>query len=168
MKRMRKYLALALLPLLIACQSTVSDNSQELKVALSGDMLFEGANTLQGKGDLDLSSLAESLGVSSEAITKVGISSVEMNIQQENRGIVESLLFQVVSNNQELSSVASLSPLPETGVLKLNVAEEVNLLPYMKDEGLTYVLDLNISEDHMDEMMAKAKLALVVEYKDEK
>ncbi len=165
---MRKYLIGALLPLFIACQSTVSDNSQQVTVALSGEMLFEGANTLQGAAGLDINSLAENLGVKAESITKVGISTVAMNMQEESRSIVESLLFQVVSNTQELSSVASLSPMPAEGVVNLNVAEEVNLLPYLQDEGFTWVLDLNISEDYMDEMLVKAKVGLIVEYKEEK
>lgn len=165
---MRKYLIWAMLPFLMACQSTVSDNSQEVNVNLSGDMLFAGANTLQGASGIDISSLAENLGTSPESISKIGISTVVMNIQEDSRSIVESLLFQVVSNNKELTSVASLSPIPAGGVLKLNVAEEVNLLPYFQDEGFTWVLDLNISEDHMDEMMAKAKVGLIVEYKEEK
>lgn len=165
---MRKYLVWALLPLMIACQSTVTDESQSLNVELAGEMLFEGANTLQGEGNMDIQTLAEELGCSPEAIESVGISKVELNMQTEDRAITESLLFQVVSNEQELTSIASLSPLPESGMIDLSVAEEVNLAPYLKDEGLTWVLDLNLKEDHMDVMLAKAKINLIVEYKDEK
>lgn len=159
---------LALVPLFMACQSTLTDDTQSVGVEMSGDFLVEGPNTLQGNSGISLEALAEAVGCSPEGIIAIGVSSVSVGIQEDGRAIAESLLFQVASSNQDLISIATLNPLPESGKIEMQVAEEVDLLPYMQDEGLTWVMDLNLSEDYMDELMAKAKIGLIVEYKEEK
>ncbi len=165
---MKKFLLWALVPLFMACQSNVQDDSQRLSATLSGDMLFEGANTLQGSSETTIESIAQAIGCKVEAIQSIGVKTVEVEMNAEDHTITESLLFQVVSNNQELSSIATLSPLPDSNLLKMQVAEEIDLAPYLKDEGLTWVMDLNLTEDHMDPMTAQANLTLLVNYKDEK
>lgn len=149
---------------MIACQSTLSDDSQSVGFQVSGDYLFAGANTLQGEGNLDLSSLAENIGTNPDNIKAVRISSAKIGMEPSGQAITESLLLQIVSNNAELISLGTLSPVPAEGSLELKTAQDVDLLPYLKDEGMTWVLDLNLKEDHTDEMRAKGEVKLIVEY----
>jgi hypothetical protein len=73
-----------------------------------------------------------------------------------------------VSNNHSLITVGTLSPLTQDPVsLDLNVAEDIDLMPYLADEGCTWVLDLNLSEDNMDKMTVNGTLNLSVEYAEE-
>jgi hypothetical protein len=44
----------------------------------------------------------------------------------------------------------------------------MDLLPYLKDEGMAWVLDLNLTEDHMDMMRAKGEVKLNIEYTESK
>lgn len=165
---MRKYLIWAVLPLFMACQSTVSNSDQSVSFAVSGDMLFEGPNTLQGEGSLDLVTLAENIGAEPTAIKSVKASAAKVALENPQQAITESLLLQIVSNNMDLKTVGTLSPVPAEGILQLNMAQDLDLLPYMEDEGMTWVLDLNLSEDHMDVMKAKGDIALVIEYTESK
>lgn len=165
---MRKYLIWAVLPLFMACQSTVSNSDQSVSFAVSGDMLFEGPNTLQGEGSIDLVTLAENIGAESTAIKSVKASAAKVALEKPQQGITESLLLQVVSNNMDLKTVGTLSPVPAEGFLQLNMAQDLDLLPYMQDEGMTWVLDLNLSEDHMDVMRAKGDISLIIEYTESK
>ncbi|MCA1752185.1 MAG: hypothetical protein LC670_10415 [Flavobacteriales bacterium] len=86
-------------------------------------------------------------------------------MSETQAAITESLLLQVVSNNKSLVTAGTLSPLTEDAAsLDLNVAEDIDLMPYLSDEGCTWVLDLNLSEDFMDEMTVNGTLTLRVEY----
>jgi hypothetical protein len=69
-----------------------------------------------------------------------------------------------VSDNKELVTIGTLNPLPEAAQLSLSLAQNTSILPYLKDKGTTWVLDLNIAEDYMDEMVVNAKLKLSVDY----
>ena len=161
---MRKYLVWVFLPLLIACESTVSNNDQSIAFQLSGDMLFSGPNSLQGEGTKDLVSLAEAVGTDSESIKSISVSNAKIAMAPSAQAITESVLLQIVSNNNDLVTVGTLSPVPADGAMELSLAQEMDLLPYLKDEGLAWVLDLNLSEDHMDMMRAKGEVQLSIEY----
>ncbi|WP_421753472.1 hypothetical protein [Croceimicrobium sp.] len=165
---MRKYLHWALLPLFMACQNTVQDKGQKLSFAMTGDMLFAGANTLQGKGEISLQNLAENIDCEVEAIKSVKVSAVKVGLTPAHQKITESVLLQVLSDNVEMASIGTLNPVPDSGVLELNLAEDVDLKPYLQDKGMTWVLDINISEDHMDVMPAKGEVQLLIDYTDSK
>lgn len=149
---------------LSACGPTVSEETVNVDMKLVGDMLFEGANSLQYSGDNQLAEIAKDLGVGAESVRGVNISAVSIELNEYSRPITESLLLQVVSDNQELKTIGTLSPLPEGSVFKLALAEDTSILDYLKDSGMTWVLDLNLNEDHMDEMEVAGKLSLNVEY----
>jgi hypothetical protein len=72
----------------------------------------------------------------------------------------------MVSNNESLKTIGTLSPLTDPGALKLNLAEKSDILPFLRDQGATWVLDLNISEDYPDALDLKASVSLRVEYND--
>jgi hypothetical protein len=87
-----------------------------------------------------------------------------LNLDDSSREITESLLLQLVSDNQMLITIGTLSPLPSGNAMTLSLSEDTSILPYLKDDGLTWVLDLNINEDQMDEMNVLGTLSLTVDY----
>ncbi|MCZ4410476.1 hypothetical protein O3Q51_16790 [Cryomorphaceae bacterium 1068] len=135
-----------------------------MDLALSGDMLFEGANTLQFSGESQLEVITSELNINSEALESALVSSAILTLDDPTRAITESLLLQIVSDNNELITIGTLSPLPEGNKMTLSLAEEPAILNYLKDEGTTWVLDLNITEEHMDEMNISAAVSLNVDY----
>lgn len=136
-----------------------------MELRLSGDMLFEGSNTLQMPAEMSPAKIAEKLSVEVKNLKKIGVSKASLSMRDDQAAITESLLLQVVSNNKSLVTAGTLSPLTEdASSLDLNVAEDIDLLPYLSDEGCTWVLDLNLSEDFMDEMTVNGTLTLRVEY----
>lgn len=152
--------------LVSACAETALDESFQTSVALTGDMLFEGSNTLQAAADINTESVARDVGTTTEKLKKIGVSEAVLTLDENAGSITESLLLQIVSDKNSLATVGTLSPVTGAGSLKLNLSESIDLLPYLRDEGTTWVLDLNISEDYMDEMTVKATLIFRTEYKD--
>ncbi len=156
-------LAIALITLYGCGTTAVHDQHEEL-LELTGEMLFEGSNTLQMPANLNLDQLAKATGIEKNKIKTVGIAEATLEMSNEDATITESLLLQVVSNNHSLMTIGTLSPLPEGKSFKLSLAEKMNLVPYLNDEGTTWVLDLNISEDLMDEMTVAGKLRFSIHH----
>ena len=147
-----------------ACGPSTTTEAVDVELKLSGDMLFEGANSLQYSNESQLEELAAAVGSDIRSIKNVSVSAALLELDNSSRQITESLLLQIVSDNQELVSIGTLNPLPKSDQLKLSIAEDSSILPYLKDSGMTWVLNLNISEDYMDEMLVKGKLSLTIEY----
>lgn len=156
--------SLLLLLLMAACTSTTSVE-KSVATTLSGEMLFSGPNSLQAPVSNTADALAEEIGINASDISDIGVSAIQISLNPEQAGLAESLLLQIVSNNNEMMALGTLSPLKDGTTFDLNVAEEINLLPFMKDEGATWVLDVNLSEDVIDEMQATADLTLTINYK---
>ena len=150
--------------LLSSCGPSASTETVDIQLKLAGEMLFEGANTLQFSGESHLKELADELGAEIGDIKNVAVSSAVLNLDDSSREITESLLLQLVSDNQMLITIGTLSPLPSGNAMTLSLAEDTSILPYLKDDGLTWVLDLNINEDQMDEMNVLGTLSLTVDY----
>lgn len=149
---------------LSSCQTTAVNNELSLSFTLSGEMLFSGANTLQAPMQADASSLARQLNLEAEHLKSVSVSRATITMSAENAAITESLLLQVVSNNNDLTTLGTLSPLPEGTEFELQLAEEIDLLPYLQDAGGTWVLDANLAEDHLDVLEVPAALNLEITY----
>lgn len=147
-----------------SCAPSTERKSVEVDLALSGEMLFEGANTLQFSGELQLEAITSELDINSESLERAVLSSAVLTLDNPSRAITESLLLQVVSNNNELITIGTLSPLPAGNEMTLTLAEETSILDYLKDDGLTWVLDLNLTADHMDEMNIFAAIGLNIDY----
>lgn len=157
---------LTLLLLLFSCSENAVDESFKTSPSLTGDMLFEGSNTLQAAADISADDVARDVGTTPEKLKKIGVAEAALTLDKGAGSITESLLLQIVSDKNSLATVGTLSPVTGAGSLKLNLSESIDLLPYLRDEGTTWVLDLNISEDYMDEMTVKATLTFRTEYKD--
>ncbi len=155
---------LLVLIIISACTSTVN-TEKRITTTVSGEMLFSGPNSLQGPVSTTVDALAGDIGIEPSDISNVGISAIQISLSEEQAEMAESLLLQIVSDNNEMVALGTLSPLQGGTTFDLNVAEEINLLSFMKDEGATWVLDVNLSEDIMDEMKATADLTLSINYK---
>lgn len=150
---------------LAACSADLAQLEVEKNLMLQGEMLFEGANTLSMDNDQDLISLIEEAGLTTDQVKSVGISEAKITLNSSEKSIAESLLLQIVSDNNELITLGTLNPLPEGAIVDLKLAEEIDIKPYLEDSGCTWVLDLNLSGD-ANEMAIKSKIKLVVNYKE--
>ncbi|TXC85456.1 hypothetical protein [Luteibaculum oceani] len=160
---MMRILSLALALVLFSC-ATVEQAEQSVEISLSGEMLFSGANTFQTPMELSEAELLEKANLPESQIKSIGVKSVEIQLDSTQRAIMESVLLQVVSDNQEMISIGTKSPLPDGTNFELSLAEEIDLLPYASDAGATWVLDANLTEDYMDLMSVNAKVNLVINY----
>lgn len=153
-----------ILLLLQGCASTELDDGFTANLEMSGDMLFEGSNTLQMQSITTPEALASHAGTEPGKLKQVSVNSAQFQMSAEHAAITESLLLQVVSDNNALVTVGTLSPLSDPNALSLSLSEDMDLLPYLKDTGCTWVLDLNLSEDYMDELKASGSLKLSIAY----
>lgn len=166
---MKRFVLFVILGLsLQSCQTKSEINEQKLQVTLQGEMLFEGANTLQAAAKDYLVKLEESSGVPAKQWTALYIESIEVNFPEEETTKPESLLFQIVSNDQEMVSLGTLSPVPDgqKNYMIPVAAEAPDLLPYFEDKGLTWVLDLNLAADHLDPLKVEGLLSFRIEYQE--
>jgi hypothetical protein len=147
-----------------SCTDPAEEKEIIVDLDLKGEMLFEGANTLQMDAADVLGEIGGKLGVERDNIRSVKVKEIQLNLSDEARSYTESLLFQVVSNTEELKSLGTLNPLQEGNAQRLSSAEDSEILPYLKDQGTTFVLDLNITEEMVDEMKVLGNLKLKVEY----
>jgi hypothetical protein len=162
---MRKiFLSFLLIGTMIGCTSRASVEKSVVTV-VSGEMLFSGPNSLQAPVSTSVDNLIEELSIDASSLISIGVSSIQVSLADDQVALAESLLLQIVSNNNEMSSLGTLSPLGDGTTFDLQVAEEIDLLPFMEDEGATWVLDVNLSEDIMDEMQAATELTLTINYK---
>jgi hypothetical protein len=153
-----------LIGLLLGCAKTTSVE-KEISTTVSGEMLFSGPNSLQAPISIDPKTLAEEFSIASEDLYSIGVTTISISLDGEQAAIAESLLLQVVSDNNEMTALGTLSPLENGTSFELNVAEETDLLPFIQDDGATWVLDVNLSEDIMDEMRAEVNLKLTINHK---
>ncbi len=160
---MKKLLfAFAVVLLFVSCTNT-QHAEKEIPLQFSEEMLFEGANTLQMPANMRLEDLAASLDIPVENILSIGVSAASINVTDEQNASLESLLLQVVSDQHALISIGTLSPVENAGSLSLSIAEEVDLLPYLKD-NCTYVLDVNIANEDISALMLQGELTLDILY----
>lgn len=152
--------------LMMSCAKTTSTEKAILTV-LSGDMLFSGPNSLQASIDISATALAEDLNISASSLKSVDVSGIHISLNEQQASLAESLLLQVVSDNNEMTALGTLSPLNSGMDFDLKVAEEVDILPFLQDQGATWVLDINLSDDVMDRMEATAEILLTLNYKSE-
>ncbi len=162
---MRKIaLSLLLIWVMTGCTNT-TNVEKSISTVVAGEMLFSGPNSLQAPVTTSVSSLTAELSIKPSDLSHIEVSGIQISMTGEQATLAESLLLQIVSNNHEMTALGSLSPLENGPSFELNLAEETDILPFIEDEGATWVLDVNLSEDIMDEMKATAELKLMINYK---
>ncbi len=147
-----------------ACGSTATDESQEISLEMRDEMLFEGSNSLQTRVETSAEELASKIGVAPDQLKKVSLRAATFRMDAADVELTESLLLQIVSDDQPIRSLGTLSPLSDPSALELNLPEDTDILPYLRDAGATWVLDLNLSEDRAEEMQVTGVLKLRVTY----
>lgn len=161
-----KYLSLLLLVVVFGCSQTSEKQVETKSISLSGEFLFAGPNTLQSTEKMSLPAYVQELGLESEEnIEAVNPASVSVTFANaEEAAKVESILLQIVSDDLEMTSVGTLSPIPEgQNTVELNVSPELDLLPYLGDPSTIIIADVNLKED-MDAMSIDAKMSLNFKY----
>lgn len=151
--------------LLASCGSPEVADYSMADITVSGDFLFEGPNTLQGKPGTAIEEIASELAVKPDDLSAIYLKAATITFDAgDQRADVQSALLQVVSDELELVSVATKSPLPATDPVQLDASQEQDLLPYLKDPTATVVVDANLAAD-MDVLSASVSLEFSVEYK---
>jgi len=160
----RSILILLTVALISACGSTEKAEYEWSEIAVEGEFLFEGPNTLQGQPDNILDQLATQVGIDKENLQSVYVTAASITFMPDSlQPQIESVLVQWVSDNHELVSVATKSPLPANEVVDLELKADQDVLPYLKDETSTLVVDANLSQD-MDYLSAKVSFKMNVEF----
>ena len=150
---------------MVACGSPEVGEYAFDGVTVSGEFLFEGPNTLQGKPDPVLDQIATQLGVTADDVKAVYLSGASISFDADSlRSTVQSALVQWVSDELELVSVATKSPLPESDPVQLETSMEQDLLPYLQDATSSVVVDVNLGQD-MEVLSAEVDFVFSVEYK---
>ena len=161
---MKKLLIPVLALFLLSCAESNQAEYVWNNLEVSGEFLFEGPNTLQGKPDSPLEQISEKLGVPAEKIQKVHLSECTLEFASDSlRSQVENALVQLVSDNLELVSVATINGIPESGEISLQVSEEQDILPYLMDKSTSLVVDANTKRD-MDALNCSVSFKLNVLY----
>lgn len=115
-------------------------------------MLFIGANTLQMPVNQNASALMNEAGLNNQELKAIEIEKISVELNETQHDIIESVLLQVVSDNNDMLTLGTINPIPKGMVFDLSLAEETDLLPYFEDANATWVMDVNIKEDYMDLM----------------
>lgn len=144
----------------------VNTAKKDIEVVLKGEMLFSGPNSLQAGVLTTIDELTNELNLPENSLSSIGIGEISIHMSEEHAALCESLLLQIVSNNHEMTTLGTLSPLPEGNSFALGLAEDIDLLPFITDVGATWVLDVNLREDVLDEMTASAAIKLNVNHKE--
>lgn len=157
------FLSIIIASAIVGCSRT-SSIEKDISATVTGSMLFSGPNSLQGAVTVSANALAEEMGITADDMRSISVSAIKVALNPEQAAMAESLLLQVVSSNHELTALGTLSPLDGGNTYQLQVAEETDLLPFLNDEGATWVLDINLSEDIMDDMQAEVEIKLAINY----
>lgn len=163
---MKFYIIIIIISFLFSCQSASEKEIESKKISLSGEFLFAGPNTLQSKETMSLPPYANELGLDSEEkISAVNPASISVTFANAGEAAnVESILLQMVSDDLEMTSIGTLSPLPEgQNTVQLNVAPELNMLPYLGDPSTIVIADVNLKED-MDALTIDVQMKLNFKY----
>lgn len=152
MSRLTIYLTVFLIITIQACGPKMTKIYEADPITASGEFLFEGPNTLQGKLTTTIKDVCGSLGLHYSDINSAEVSSLTLRIVPDSlRNEVESVLVQLVSDELPLVSVGTLSPLMDQKEQTLKTSGDVNILPYLKDETSMVIVDANLSSD-LDEL----------------
>lgn len=149
--------------LILSCSEQKTSSISSEKLRASGEFLFEGPNTLTGDLKISTDNLSEQLSVNVENIHQVKVKGVNLEVLPDSlSSAIESVLVQVVSNQNSLETVGTKSPWQsEDGIFNLN--NELDLLPYLKDSGNQLVVDVNINRD-LDELNVNVMFDIEITY----
>jgi hypothetical protein len=147
---MKKFTKVWLLFLVIvfACSEPQEKAMQLSPVSVSGEFLFEGPNTLQGKLEVNWDAFLAQEQISKDKLSKVYLSNATIDFSPDSLETeIESALLQVVSDELELVSIATKNPLPSAYPVSFDIAQDQDILPYLMDPTAMMIVDVNIASD---------------------
>lgn len=149
-----------LLLLLLSCAQNSETVYTIADMEVSGEFLFEGPNSLQGKLKNPMEAISKEKGIDPSKIQSVYLKSCTVEFpDEESQAIVENILVQVVSDQLNLVSIATINGIPESGPISISGSAEQDILPYLKDQSSTLVLDANLKSD-ADDLKCKVDFTL--------
>lgn len=158
-------LAIAVFAIMLAsCSSNETKTFEVDPITFSGDFLFEGPNTLQAENPIKAKHIYEQISIKPNDIKSISCKKAAIEFTNVPEKLIESVLLQIVSKNNEMITVGTQSPVAYGTKFALQLAEEIDLIPYLKDQECFWVLDANLSEDQMDEISIKLHLTLDVSH----
>ncbi len=161
---MRKRIIIPVLSVIIAAIA-FSCSPSEVKLVqaepfeVSGEFLFEGPNTLQASNAFSAETL-QKLAQSDAAPTSIKVTKATFQLNGLNAKTIESATLQIVSNNHDMISLGTVSAISGNEVV-LNMAEETDVTNYLADEGATWILDVNLTQDY-DELYLPLQLEFAI------
>ena len=161
---MRSLWYIVLLFFIISCGSSETATYQSSAIAVSGEFLFEGANTLQGPSTISIEDIANELGIPAADIKSVHLKAGSLVFSPDSLSTaVESVLVQWVSNDLPMVAVATKNPIPEGASVSLDVTGEQDIAAYLSDPTATLVVDTNIAQD-LDNLEASVSFEFEIKY----
>ncbi|MCZ2442817.1 MAG: hypothetical protein LC101_03460 [Flavobacteriales bacterium] len=108
----------------------------------------QGPNTFQIEIPLDLDDLFASHQADRKKINEVHITSLDFSMQNErNFNNFETFVINFFSDSQDMTKLASISPVPKgSTALSVQVTEKAELQKFFADPTLFVILDANITE----------------------
>ncbi len=142
-----------------SCTSTTAHNAELAPISLTGEFLFEGPNTLQVENNLTLSDIMAKAGLKGVPAS-VEVKKASLDLSGVDADWVESATLQVSSKNLDMITIGTISILngEATGI---TLAEETNIQPYVEDEEMYWVLDVNLTSD-LDDLSIPLELQLTI------
>ena len=150
--------------ILTSCSSNETKPFVVDPITFSGELLFEGPNTLQSENTIKAKYIYEQIDVKPNEIKSISCQKAAIEFTNVPENLIESVLLQIVSKNHEMITVGTQSPVAYGTKFDLQLAEEIDLVPYLKDQECFWVLDANLAEDQMDEISMKLHLTLDVSH----
>ena len=134
--------------LLFSCAQSSETEYLMADMEVSGEFLFEGPNSLQGKLKNPMENISKEKGIDPAKIQSIYLKSCTVEFpDEESQSIVENILVQVVSDQLNLVSVATINGIPESSPISIPGSAEQDILPYLKDQSSMLVLDANLKND---------------------
>jgi hypothetical protein len=151
--------------LLTACGKDQKADFQWEGLTVSGEFLFEGPNTLQGNPNPSLEAIAKAVGTEPAKIKKIYLTEAAITFTPDSLSpAAESVLLQWVGTSLDLVALANKSPIEQKGVIQLDIKQDQDILPYIKDATSTLVVDVNLNQD-LDYFEGQLALKLNIVYK---
>lgn len=147
---------------LISCTETETKTITSTSIEMSDDYLMEGSNTVTGVWIVDL----EDVRIDKVESAKVKSVNIEMQ-QPDNSTIVSGVIMQLAASGTSMQRVGVLNPVPEEQkVFQLTIAEkQENLVDLLKQEEITFVADINLSEEPTSGFLIKTTVEFELEVK---
>lgn len=142
-----------------SCGETIQKQHSLKPIALKGEWLFEGPNTLQVENTVAADAIMQNVDLEGSP-KSIKINKASIDVSQLDPSFIESATLQVSSKNLDMLTLGTVTDLA-SGENGITLAEETDVYPYLIDEEMYWVLDVNLLGDS-DELSIPLKLELTI------